>query len=68
VIPVPMPAAHGVRALVGAEGSLDRETAPPKQILVGDLTTVVAAGCKIKVTRKVGDGRHARGNLAAYSE
>ena len=63
-----MPAAHGVRALVGAEGSLDRETAPPKQVRVGDLTTMVAAGCQIQVTREVSNGRQARRNLAAYSE
>ena len=68
VIAVPVPSAHGVWALVGAEASLDLEPALPKQLLVGDLTTVVAAGCEIKVTRKVGDRRHARSGFAAHPE
>ena len=66
VIPVAMPAAHGVWALVRAKGALDLETALPKQRLVCDLTTVVAAGCEIKVTRRAGDRRHARSGFAAH--
>ena len=66
VIAVAVPAAHGVWALVRAKGSLDLETALPEQRLVCDLTTVVAAGCEIKVTRRAGNRRHAQSGFAAH--
>ena len=66
VIAVPVPATHGVWALVRAKGSLDLKAALLEQSLICDLTTVVAAGRKINVARRACDRRHARSGFAAH--
>jgi hypothetical protein len=65
VVSIPVPATHGVRALVGPEGTLDRETALLEQGLVSDLATSVATGRKINIAGRARDRRHARGCLTA---
>jgi hypothetical protein len=68
VISVPVPATHGVSALVGSEGSLDLETALLEQGLISDLATSVAARRKINIARRARDRCHARGGLTADPE
>ena len=68
VISIPVPATHGVRALVGPEGTLDRETALLEQGLVSDLATSVATRRKINIAGRARDRCHARGCLTARPE
>ncbi len=68
VVSIPVPATHGVGALVRAKGSLDLKAALLEQGLISDLATAIAARRKINIARRACDRCHARDGLTADPE